>query len=210
MMLEDFRNTPFRMQDLSSVYPGCANLAMKAIRLNSGGEIVRLKKGLYVVAPAISRVALSPFLIANHLHGPSYISMHTALRYYGLIPEEVYAIQSMTTAAAKTFVNTIAQFNYISVPEPYFKIGVTIKEEAGASFLIASPEKALCDLMVYTPNLNLRFMTAVRRFLEEDIRFDMDCLRNLDLTIVEACARASRKKNMLNQLLKIIEHERNI
>ncbi len=44
--LEDFRNLPFRMQDLSSVFPDCVNLAMKAKRMERKGDIIRLKKGL--------------------------------------------------------------------------------------------------------------------------------------------------------------------
>jgi predicted transcriptional regulator of viral defense system len=90
------------MQDLSAAFPDCANLAMKAKRLEQSGEIVRLKKGLYMVSPAVSRREVSPFLLANHIYGPSYVSMQTALRYYGLIPEAVYAVQSMTLGTAKT------------------------------------------------------------------------------------------------------------
>ena len=210
MILEDFRNTPFRMQDLSSVFPDCVNLATKAKRLERDGEIIRLKKGLYVASTRVSRVELSPFLLANHIYGPSYVSMQTALRFYGLIPEAVYSIQSMTTGIARDYENAIGTFNYTHVPSDYYNVGVTMKEENGASFMIATPEKALCDLMVYTSNLNLRFQTSVRNYLEEDIRFDMDELQNLDLTIIEESAKVAKKKKMLNQLIKFIKHERNI
>ena len=111
MNLEDFRNTPFRMQDLSSVFPNCANLKMKAKRLEDDGDIIRLKKGLYVASPRTSRMELSPFLLANHIYGPSYVSMQTALRYYGLIPEAVYSVQSMTTGVARDYENTVGTFN---------------------------------------------------------------------------------------------------
>lgn len=210
MILEDFRNTPFRMQDLSSVFPDCANLKMKAKRLEHNGDIIRLKRGLYVSNPKISRMELSPFLIANHINGPSYVSMLTALRYYGLIPEAVHSIQSMTTGVAREYENAIGTFNYIHVPSDYYNIGMTMKESSGATFMIATPEKALCDLMVFTPNLNLRFQTSMREYLEEDIRFDMDELFNFNLDIIEECTEVSRKKTMLNQLIKFIEHERNI
>ena len=198
------------MQDLSSVFPDCVNLATKAKRLERDGEIIRLKKGLYVASTGVSRVELSPFLLANHIYGPSYVSMQTALRLYGLIPEAVYSVQSMTTGVARDYDNAIGTFNYIRVPVEYYNVGVTMKEDNGASFMIATPEKALCDLMVYTPNLNLRFQTAVRKYLEEDIRFDMDELQNIDLSIIEECGQVSKKKTMLYQLMKFIEHERNI
>ena len=210
MTLEDFRNTPFRMQDMSSVFPDCVNLATKARRLERDGQIIRLKKGLYVASPRISRAELAPFLLANHIYGPSYVSMQTALRYYGLIPEAVYSVQSMTTGVARHYENAFGTFNYIHVPARYYNIGVTMKESAGATFMIATPEKALCDLMVFTPNLNLRFQTSMRQYLEEDIRLDMDELMNFDLDIISDCAEVSRKKTMLNQLIKFVENERNI
>lgn len=210
MELEGFRNLPFRMQDLSSVYPDHANLAMKAERLERNGSVIRLKKGLYVVSPKISRTELSPFLIANHIYGPSYVSMQSALRFYGLIPEAVYAVQSMTTGIARNYENTIGLFSYTHVAPEYYSVGLMLKEESGVSFMIASPEKALCDLMVYTPNLNLRFQSSLREYLEEDLRFDMDELPNFNTDILEECAVLSRKKTMLNQLIKLISYERNI
>lgn len=198
------------MQDLSSVFTNCVNLATKAKRLEQDGKIIRLKKGLYVTSPRISRMELSPFLLANHIYGPSYVSMQTALRYYGLIPEAVYSVQSMTTGVARDYENTVGTFNYIHVPTKYYNIGVTIQESSGTTFMIATPEKALCDLMVFTPNLNLRYQTSMRDYLEEDIRFDMDALLNFDLDIIKECAEVSRKKTMLKQLIKFIENERNI
>lgn len=210
MNLEDFRNIPFRLQDLTSVFPDCVNLKMKAQRLERDGHIIRLKHGLYVASPQTSRMELSPFLLANHVYGPSYVSMQTALRYYGLIPEAVYSVQSMTTGISRNYDNAIATFSYIHVPEKYYNIGVAMSKDGGATFMIATPEKALCDLMVFTSNLNLRFQTSVREYLEEDIRFDMDVLKNLSLSLLEQCASVSRKKTMLNQLIKFLKHERNI
>jgi len=210
MTLEEFKNIPFRMQELSSAYPDCANISMKAKRLARDNQIIRLKKGLYVANPRVSHVELSPFMIANHIYGPSYVSMHTALRYYGLIPEAVYSIQSMTIGVARGYENSLGTFRYIHVPAEYYNVGVTMKEENGVYFTIATPEKALCDLMVYTPNLNLRFQTSIHEYLEEDIRFDMDELQSLNPDIIEECAKASHKKTMLNQLIKYIKHERNI
>lgn len=198
------------MQDLGSVFPDCMNLRMKATRLERDGEIIRLKKGLYVNSTKTSRMELSPFLLANHIYGPSYVSMQTALRYYGLIPEAVYSMQSMTTGVARDYENAIGTFNYVHAPAKYYNIGVTMRYDGGATFMIATPEKALCDLMVFTPHLNIRFQTSMRDYLEEDIRFDIDELLNFDLGIIEECAKVSRKKTMLNQLIKFIEHERNI
>lgn len=52
---------------------------------------------------------LSLELIANRLLTPSYVSMSTALRYYGMIPEAVYIIQSMTTKESREYENSVGR-----------------------------------------------------------------------------------------------------
>jgi hypothetical protein len=88
---------------------------------------------------------------------------------------------------------------------PYYATGITMATEAGISFLIATPEKALCDLIVFTPRLNLRYREEVLRYLEEDIRLDMDDFARMDISLLRACAASSRKKPMINQLIKLLE-----
>jgi hypothetical protein len=75
---------------------------------------------------------------------------------------------------------------------------------------MATPEKALCDLIAYTPKLSLRFMSDVRLWLEEDIRFDMDVLSKFDSTLLEEIAKESRKQQSINTLIKFLKHEKYI
>ena len=96
MDLEHIGNIPVSTQAVASLFPALEAGNQKVRNLEAAGKIIRLKKGLYVVDPKVSRVALSTELIANHLYAPSYVSMQTALRYYGLISEAVYTTQSMT------------------------------------------------------------------------------------------------------------------
>ena len=77
--------------------------------------------------------------------------------------------------------------------------------EDGTSFVIATPEKALCDLISNISHLNLRYKKEILVWLEEDIRFDMDELYNLDTSILREYAKVGKKSNMINQLIKIIE-----
>lgn len=210
MKLEDFKNVPFRMQDLSAVFPDCVNLPMKATRLEKNGDIIRLRRGLYIVNPKISGEEISPFLISNHIAGPSYVSKHSALRYYGLIPEAVFTVQAMTIGPSREFTTTVGSFIYDHVSSSYYNQGLTIESENASSFIIATPEKALCDLLIYTPNLNLRFQKEIHAFLEDDLRLDMDALRGFNTQIISDCVIFAKKKNMLNQLIKFIENERHI
>ena len=210
MMLESFRNIPFRTHDLAAVYPQNRDLLGVAKRLEHAGNIIRLKKGLYVIAPRIGRTELSDFLIANHLYGPSYVSAESALRWYGLIPESVYETISVTSGNARTYRNKTGVYRYMHAAPAYYAVGVTMQQEADASFLIAAPEKALCDKIVFTPGLNLRYRRETLRFLEEDLRFDMEQFYRLDTVLLRQCAAVSHKKTAINQLIKLIENERSI
>ena len=210
MKIKDLGNIPFPVSVLQAVYPDIQTLTAKAKRIEEKNDIIRLKRGIYVVSPEISGKLLNEFLIANHLYGPSYVSMQSALRFYGLIPERVYGITSMTTGLAKRYSNKIAEFTYVHCPENYYNVGVRSQQEEGMSFLIATREKALCDLMIYTPNLNLRYLSEIKSFLKEDLRFEMDELKTFDLDLLRECQKRGRKKGMISQLIKIIENERNI
>lgn len=210
MTLQDLRNTPFRLSVLEAVFPENKAIAGKAKRLEDSGKIIRLKKGMYVVAPSVSGNRVNEFLIANHLNGPSYVSMQTALRYYGLIPENVYETTSVTSGLSKSYTNSIGTFSYVHCSGDYFPIGIRTVSEDNTTFLIASPEKALCDMIIFTPNLNLRYLSETRTYLESDLRIDLEDLKDFDLDIIRQCAENGKKETTINQLIKIIENERNI
>jgi predicted transcriptional regulator of viral defense system len=69
--------------------------------LKSEGLLESIKKGLYIAGPKIASAKPENSLLANHILGPSYVSVDTALSYYGLIPERVHEIASMTTKASR-------------------------------------------------------------------------------------------------------------
>ena len=200
-------NIPFDLNVLATFFPNCKHINEKARALESARHIARLKNGLYVALPDETGKALSLNLIANHLYGPSYVSRHTALRHYGLTPEAVFLTQSITTKHSRDFSNSIGNFQYQNCTPEYFPIGVRIIEENGVSFLMATPEKALCDTINFSKSLNLRFMKDVATYLEEDIRFDMDVLADFNLEILEQCATFSRRQQSINNLIKYIKYE---
>jgi predicted transcriptional regulator of viral defense system len=203
---KQFGNTPMDYSMVASLFPNHKCKHNKVSALEKKGDIIRLKQGLYVSHPENSGQLLSMELMANHIYGPSYVSLHYALRYYGLIPERVYTVSSMTTKHSRVFYTPLARYEYVHVDEKVFPIG--IKEETmenGESFMIATPEKALCDLISNIPYLNLRYKKEIMIWLEEDMRFDMDELFRFDTKILREYAEVGAKKNMINQLIKIIE-----
>lgn len=177
----------------------------KIASLEKSGDLMRLKKGLYVVSPNVSKKFLSTELIANHIYGPSYVSFESALRYYGLIPESVYGVKSATTKRSRIFENSIAKFSYTYCNEDYYSIGVRQEERDGFTVLIATPEKALCDLIAYTPNLRPRFKVSMLQFLEDDLRLDMDEFYKMNPEIFKKCVAFSKKKNDILNLIKLLE-----
>lgn len=204
-LLSALGSTPIDFSILKSIFSDYKSVHNKISELEKSGKLIRLKKGMYVVSPNVSGKLLSEELIANHLYGPSYVSMEFALRYYGLIPESVYTIQSMTTKHSKEFKNSLGTFQYTQCSKGYFSVGIRQEIKELTSFLIACPEKALCDLINYTPNLNLRFQKDILLYLEEDLRFDMGSFYQMDKSIFEQCIQVGRKKSTITNLLKLIQ-----
>lgn len=202
--LKQFGIIPVDYALLASFFSAYRSPRNKIANLETEGRIIRLKRGMYVVSPDESGKLLSTELIANHLYGPSYVSMESALRYYGLIPESIQMVRSMATKRSRVFENSISKFEYINCSEDYYRIGINQKIGDDYSFLIASPEKALCDLISYTPEVRPRFIKAMLLYLEEDIRLDMEAFYKMDVDIFRECAESGKKKNDLNNIIKIL------
>jgi len=200
-----FKNIPVNTAAIASIYPDVKTANRKVAGLEKTGRIIRLKRGLYVVSPQESGILLSLNLIGNMLYGPSYVSMLTALREYGLIPERVDIVQSMTTHLTVSFENKAGRFEYQHCAKDYYPIGITQRQEEGVTYLIASPEKALCDYIISTPRLPLRFLKDTYVFLEEDLRLDMAAFMEMDVNIFKQCAAVSKKQQAINNLIKILE-----
>lgn len=179
----------------------------KISRLERSGEIIRLKKGLYVTHPTQSNQTLSTQLIANSLYGPSYVSFQTALSYHGLIPERVNIVSSATLKRAKSFETPVGHFEYTRVPEGYYSLGINqIVVENQYAFLIASPEKALCDLIISTAGLRFQSEGAAGTYLEQDLRIDIESTETWDREVILQCAAFGRKSRELNFLYKMLNH----
>lgn len=201
--LLQFGTVPIDASTLKSVYTDYGFPGNKISLLERSGDLIRLKRGLYAVSPELSGQTLSLELIANHLCGPSYLSMEYALSYYGLIPERVFEVKSMTTKRSRQFVNELATFSYTEIPVEYYRIGIR-QVTTNQTFLIASPEKALCDLIAYTQGLRIQSLIGMQQYLEEDIRFDTAEFAQFDVDLIKQCATFGKKKREISILLKLM------
>lgn len=205
-ILAKYGNIPVSAATLALDFPDIRKSGQKLALLERNGEIIRLKRGLYVCPESVTGKTLSLELIANRLLTPSYVSMSTALRYYGLIPEAVYVAQSMTTKESREYESPVGKFEFTSMKRDAFNVGIRNVEENGYSFLIASPEKALCDLIANTHSLLLRYTKEAIEYLEEDIRLDMEVFYNLNPSVFERYINANGKKSTsIKTLLNILK-----
>ena len=193
---------------LASLFPKTKQISDKARHLEQEGRIIRLKRGLYMRSADDGAIPL-PLLVANHLYGPSYVSFQTALRHYGLIPERVYEIQSMTIKHGRNFDTPLGRFSYRSCSVDYFPIGIQQDHEGEDTYLIATAEKALCDILLKTAGLSLTNVKKMESFLKSDLRFDLEALKDFDINLLEACRqKAQMKAETITSLIKLTKNAR--
>lgn len=113
------------------------------------GLLVKLRNGYYTFPEFKNKSGFS-FFLANRIYRPSYISLHTALAFYGMIPEAVIQITSVTSLKTAIFSNEFGEYSYKSVRSDLL-FGYELKPLEGRSLLFATPEKALLDLLYLYP-----------------------------------------------------------
>ncbi len=204
-ILDTLGSVPVTNSVIGSLFLDIKNKNNKVSELEKAGYCIRLKRGLYVVSPDITHQPLSIELIANHLYTPSYISMQSALRYYGLIPERVFTMQSMTFKSSRTFENTLGRFEYVHTTREAFTIGITSTATDKYSFLIATPEKALCDLIATTRTINLRFINETKTYLFDDLRLSEESFYRMRPEIFKQYAAIGKKSRSISTIIKILE-----
>ena len=165
------------------------------------GKIVQLRRGLYTVAPPYQSEHPHSYLIANHLVRGSYVSLHTALSHYDLIPEHVAVVTSVTTGRPGTWQNQYGHFSYQHI-QPALFFGFQYRQVTQTQWAyLATPEKALLDLIYLTPDADSAgYIRALR-------------LQNLDqldierLTAYVERAGKPKLKRALSHILQLIEEE---
>ncbi|MBQ3930557.1 MAG: hypothetical protein II708_06365 [Paludibacteraceae bacterium] len=115
--------------------------------------LVPLRQGWYAF-PETLKIADFERYVAARIYRPSYISLHYTLSFYGMIPEAVSTITSVTTNKTLTFDNKFGHYSYQSVKEPFFYGYIPKTDDKNRTFYIATPEKALLDLLYLYPQYN--------------------------------------------------------
>jgi predicted transcriptional regulator of viral defense system len=128
-----------------------ANVRRQLSRLVASGRLIQLRRGLYALAPPYRKVRPHPFLIANRMVRASYVSRQSALEYYGMIPEHVPVVTSVTTSRPWRRETPMGTFEYRHIKLDFFHGYRTVELREGQAALVATPEKALLDLLYLQP-----------------------------------------------------------
>lgn len=173
----------------------------KITRLINAKEIIQIKRGIFLDADDNSYSLNS---LSSVIYGPSYISFQSALAYYGIIPERVKAITcaSYNKNKNKEFHTPVGDFYYYYIPTKVFPYAITLEEENGQKFIIASLEKAICDSLYKVRNIQTE--TDLVQLLIEDWRIDLHLLKSLNLKSFQFLLPLYRRKicNLFGEWLK--------
>jgi len=138
-------------------------LRLQLSRWVKAGKLIQFAKGLYALAEPYRKRAAHPFLLANAMKKASYVSLQSALAYFGMIPEHVPTVTSVTTQRPARVETPMGRFLFRHIKKDWFSGYRQVDLGAGQKAFIATPEKALLDLVYLTPAAdNYEFLVELR------------------------------------------------
>ena len=176
-------------------------LRLQLSRWVKAGKLIQLAKGLYTLAEPYRKRAAHPFLLANAMKKASYVSLQSALAYFGMIPEHVPTVTSVTTQRPARVETPLGRFLFRHIKKNWFSGYRQVDLGAGQKTFIATPEKALLDLVYLTPAAdNYEFLGELR--LQNLTALDRDVLIRLART-----SKSPKLQRAAGLLASIIEEE---
>ena len=134
---------------VSGVKP--AQITLQLVRWVKAGRLIQLRRGVYALSGPYRKVDPHPFLIANTLNRASYVSLQSALAWYSMIPEYVPEVTSVTTGRPELVTTGVGAFLFRHVKPELFSGFCRIEVVERQQAIVATPEKALVDLLYLTP-----------------------------------------------------------
>lgn len=146
------------------------------------------------------------YLLASYIYGPSYLSFEYALSFHNIIPERVvvYTNATFNKRKTKSYQNHFGLYTYRDVPAKAFPFFVKAYLKDTYAYFVASPEKALCDLLYIKPPV--KNMKELKALLFEDLRIDLEGFKRLNFEDVKFLSNKYISNN-LRYLIKYIESE---
>ena len=175
----------------------------KIRQLVKNQALIRVKRGLYVFGEKYAKGPYSLEVLANLIYGPSYISLEYALAFYGLIPERVMRITSITNKKNKIFTTPVGTFSYKYLSPNKYPVGVTtISLDKIRNVQMATKEKALADLVANEHTLLT--IEDMEQFLIRDLRIDLNEIVSFNKPLLKKITQVYQNKS-IDLLLKFKE-----
>lgn len=189
--------------DLKEKYKEYADINGKIKRDVESNILFPVVRGIYE-----TNSNTSGYLLASFIYGPSYLSFEYALSFHNLIPERVviYTSATFNKRKNKEYRNRFGYYTYRDIPKTAFHYFVKAYVEGSYSYFIASPEKALCDLLYTLPPV--KSVKVLEQLLFESLRIDIDEFKALDFNDIMFLANKYISNN-IKFLVKLIERTNN-
>jgi predicted transcriptional regulator of viral defense system len=125
------------------------SLAVQLSRWSASGKLLRLTRGIYLLAGQYRKREPALEYVANVIERPSFVSLEYALAFHGLIPEAARRVTSVTTSRPETYTTPIGEFDYRHVGKKRFGGYQSYPVSDGEAW-IATPERALLDVVYFS------------------------------------------------------------
>ncbi len=160
------------------------------------GKVIRLRRGVYALAVPYRKVDPHPFLVANSLKRASYVSLQSALAHYGMIPEHVPLVTSVTTGRPEAVENELGSFSFKHVKMSLFQGFQRVGVIANQNVFLASPEKSLIDLFYLTPQADsFEYLRELR----------LQHLESLDSEMLMSLAKAAASPKLVRAVKRVMK-----
>ena len=154
------------------------DVILQLSRWTKAGRIYQIRRGLYALAPPYRKVKPHPFLVANRMVRGSYVSCQSALEFHGLIPEHTPTVVSVTTSRPGRWKTPLGDFEFRHIKKTLFSGYQSVEVGGGQTAFVASPEKALLDLVYLQPGADDKsYLNELR--LKNFEKFDLGTLQKL-------------------------------
>jgi len=164
------------------------------------GYVVQIARGLYTF-PEISSDGYFYWYASNKLVKPSYISLHSALSWYGFIPEESFQVTAITSKKTRELAGKSFNFHYRNI-KPRAYLGYRLLPWSGTNIRVAEPEKALVDLLYLHESMNnpddFASWRLNREVITEQIDFSVFELYALEVQNKACYSRCQKLKKWLH------------
>ena len=167
------------------------------------GYILKLRNSWYCL-PDFLKEPYSTWIIANTVHAPSYISLESALSFYGIIPEGVYMCTSVCTTRTLRINMAGHEYEFSRLREKHY-CGYRLEDtgSSGRRLRIACPEKAVADFFYLRTSYSSEDEIRDLRFDESSLEGGLD--RDRLYSYIELYGTAALERR-IKTLLRLLGH----